>query len=79
MAKYYASEGLKIAPRRSVALFVLLAMFMVAVSYVFVVLLAIACGYLPYFIFTNMEHAPGQLLALMIGGIAGTLRASKTF
>jgi heat shock protein HtpX len=69
MAEYYASEGLKIAPRRSVALFVLLAMFMVAVSYVFVVLLAIACGYLPYFIFTNMEHPPGQLLALMIGGI----------
>jgi Zn-dependent protease with chaperone function len=56
-------------------LFALLAIVMVIVSYILIVLLAIACVYLPYLAFTNLEHPPGQLIALMLGGIvvAGTI------
>src|SRR5579864_5312728 len=59
----------KIAPRRSVALFALLAIVMVIASYVFVIVLAAACVYLPYWIIANAEHAPGQVLLLLLGGI----------
>src|SRR5437588_4616264 len=58
-----------IAPRRSVALFALLAMVMVIASYVFVLILAAACVYVPYRIIENAEHAPGQLLLLLLGGV----------
>jgi len=59
----------RIAPRRSVALFALLAIAMVIASYVFVIVLAAACVYLPYWIIENAEHAPGQILLLLLGGI----------
>jgi len=64
-----------IPPRRSVALFALLAMVMVIASYVFVIILAAACIYLPYWILENAEHVPGQVLLLLLGGIviAGTM------
>jgi Zn-dependent protease with chaperone function len=58
-----------IAPRRSVALFALLAIVMVIASYIFVIVLAAACVYLPYWILTNAEHLPAQILLLLLGGI----------
>lgn len=75
MPNFYASTEQKIAPRRSVALFALLALMMVAASYVVIVLLAAACVYLPYLALTSTDHAPLQLLLLLLGGIvvAGTI------
>jgi heat shock protein HtpX len=58
-----------IAPRRSVGLFALLAIVMVIASYVFVIVLAAACIYVPYWIIENAEHAPGQILLLLLGGV----------
>ena len=58
-----------IAPRRSVALFALLAIMMVIASYIFVIFLAAACVYLPWWILQNVEHVPGQVLLLLLGGI----------
>jgi heat shock protein HtpX len=58
-----------IAPRRSVALFALLVIAMVIASYVFVIILAAACVYVPYWIIENAEHAPGQILLLLLGGV----------
>jgi Zn-dependent protease with chaperone function len=69
MPNSYAGPQQKIAPRRSVALFALLAITMVVVSYSVIVLLAIACVYLPYLAFTSAEHAPAQLGLLVLGGI----------
>jgi heat shock protein HtpX len=69
MPNYYASAEQKIAPRRSVALFALLAITMVVVTYIVIVLLAIACAYLPYLAFTSAEHPPAQLGLLVLGGI----------
>jgi Zn-dependent protease with chaperone function len=69
MPHFYASAEQKIAPRRSVALFALLAITMVVVSYVVIVLLAAACVYLPYLAFTSTEHPPAQLGLLVLGGI----------
>jgi heat shock protein HtpX len=69
MPNYYASAEQKIAPRRSVGLFALLAITMVVVSYVVIVLLAVACVYLPCLAFTSMEHPPAQLGLLVLGGI----------
>jgi heat shock protein HtpX len=69
MPNYYATTRQKIAPRRSVALFALLAIVMVVVSYIVIVLLAIACVYLPYLAFTSAEHPPAQLGLLVLGGI----------
>ncbi|HZV87399.1 MAG TPA: M48 family metallopeptidase [Candidatus Binatus sp.] len=69
MPTFYASGEQKIVPRRSVALFALLAITMVAVSYIVIVLLAIACVYLPYLAFTSAEHPPAQLGLLVLGGI----------
>src|SRR5713101_1263042 len=68
MARTVMRSG-RIAPRRSVALFALLAIAMVIASYVFVIVLAAACAYLPYWIIENAEHAPGQILLLLLGGI----------
>jgi hypothetical protein len=59
-----------IAPRRSVALFALLAILMVFVSYAVIVALAAACVYLPYLVLTSMETANLQVLILFLGGIA---------
>ena len=69
MPNFYGSAEQKIAPRRSVALFALLAITMVVVSYVVIVLLAVACVYLPYLAFTSTEHPPAQLGLLVLGGI----------
>src|ERR1700691_6171019 len=69
MPTYYASDKKAIAPRRSVALFALLAITMVVVSYIVIILLAIACVYLPYLVFTSAEHPPAQLGLLVLGGI----------
>ncbi|MGB2654001.1 MAG: M48 family metallopeptidase, partial [Candidatus Acidiferrum sp.] len=69
MPNYYASKRQKIAPRRSVALFALLAMSMVVFSYIVIVLLAVGCVYLPYLAFTKAEHPPAQLGLFVLGGI----------
>jgi len=59
-----------IAPRRSVALFALLAVLMVIASYAVILALAAACVYLPYLLLTNISSAHFQVLALFLGGIA---------
>jgi heat shock protein HtpX len=59
-----------IAPRRSVALFALLATFMVALSYLVLLFVAAACVYLPFLAITNIETMRFQVLALQLGGIA---------
>jgi Zn-dependent protease with chaperone function len=64
---------MKIAPRRSLALFALLSILMVIASYVVIVLLAVACVVGPYFLATHSRNA--QVWVLFLGGIvvAGTL------
>jgi len=57
-----------IAPRRSVALFALLAVVMVIASYAVILALAAACVYLPYLLLTTVNSF--QVLALFLGGIA---------
>jgi heat shock protein HtpX len=69
MPHFYASAEQRIAPRRSVALFALLAITMVVVSYVVIVLLAAACIYLPFLAITSTEHPPAQLGLLVLGGL----------
>jgi heat shock protein HtpX len=59
-----------IAPRRSVALFALLAVGMAVFSYALIILLAFACVYLPYLILTSTGTANTQLFLLQLGGIA---------
>jgi heat shock protein HtpX len=59
-----------IAPRRSVALFALLAVAMVITSYAVILALAAACVYLPYLLLTNINSLHFQVLALFLGGIA---------
>jgi Zn-dependent protease with chaperone function len=59
----------EIRPRRSMALFAFLSIFMVMASYVFVILLAAACVYLPYWLMTNASSSNGQLILLFIFGI----------
>jgi heat shock protein HtpX len=59
-----------IVPRRSVALFALLAIVMVIVSYAVILALAAACVYLPYLLLTNISSVHFQVLALFLGGIA---------
>ena len=61
---------ISIAPRRSVALYALLAIVMMIASYVVIVLLAAACVYLPYAILAGIETANLQVLILFLGGIA---------
>lgn len=58
--------GITITPRRSVALFALLAM--VIASYAVILLLAAACVYLPYLALTSTINF--QVLVLFLGGIA---------
>jgi heat shock protein HtpX len=69
MPNYCASMHERIAPRRSVALFAFLAIAMVVVSYIVILLLAIACVYLPYLALTSMESPPAQLGLLLLAGI----------
>src|SRR5437588_3007298 len=62
-----------IGPRRSLALFAALAMLMVLVSYLFIILLAAACVYLPWLVITNVANF--QTLALFVAGtiVAGSM------
>jgi Zn-dependent protease with chaperone function len=57
-----------IRPRRSMLFFAVLAIVMVFSSYLFVIVLAAACVYLPYLILSS-GSANFQLLALFVGGI----------
>lgn len=63
-----ARPKLIIAPKRSVALFALLAILMVIASYIVIVMLAAACVYLPYLILTSTINF--QAVVLFLGGIA---------
>jgi heat shock protein HtpX len=58
----------EIRPRRSMWFFAFLSIFMVAVSYLFVILLAAACVYLPYLALAA-GSANFQILALFLFGI----------
>jgi hypothetical protein len=53
----------EIRPRRSMTLFALLSIFMVAASYVFVILLAAACVYLPYVALDEIARWSGSKAA----------------
>ncbi|HKW55745.1 MAG TPA: M48 family metallopeptidase [Candidatus Acidoferrum sp.] len=59
-----------IAPRRSIALFALLAVAMAIFSYGLILLLALACVYLPYLVLMSTESANTQMSLLQICGIA---------
>jgi len=69
MARNSMREKIAITPRRSVALYALLSIAMVIVSYIFVIALAAACVYLPYLIVQSVEHPQAQLAILFLGGI----------
>jgi heat shock protein HtpX len=58
-----------IRPRRSMVFFAMLSMVMVIVSYLFVVLLAVACVYLPYLMVDEGDSPGFQTLALFAFGI----------
>jgi Zn-dependent protease with chaperone function len=58
-----------IAPRRSVALFALLAMVMVVVSYIVILCIAAACVYFPYLLLISVSTT-AQVLFLFLSGIA---------
>jgi Zn-dependent protease with chaperone function len=62
-----SSPAISIPPRRSLALFAALAMLMVVVSYIFIVLLAVACVYLPWLIIVNVPSL--QSFALLTAGV----------
>ena len=70
MARNFMPSRVAITPRRSVALFALLSIAMVIVSYIFVLVLAAACVYLPFLVLENMDHPQAQILILFLGGIA---------
>ena len=50
-------------------LYALLAMFMVVASYVFLVLLALACVYLPYLLVASSSSPTSQAVFILLGGI----------
>lgn len=56
--------------RRSLVLWALLAVAMVAVSYLMILLLAAMCVYLPYLAITSLDSPGIQIIALFLGGIA---------
>lgn len=66
---FFMIRPIKIAPRRSAALFATLALAMVALSYVTVLALAAACVYFPYLLVTSAERLQFQVLALFVGGV----------
>ena len=59
----------EIRPRRSMWFFALLSIFMVVASYLFVILLAAACVYLPYLILSNMETPDFRIILLLLFGV----------
>jgi heat shock protein HtpX len=62
-----SAPALVIPPRRSLAFFAALAMLMVVVSYVFILILAAACVYLPWLVVTSVANF--QTFALLIAGV----------
>ena len=62
-----SSSTLAIPQRRSLLLFAILATFMVVFSYIFTLLLAVACVYLPWLAISNAPNF--QTLVLFVGGI----------
>jgi heat shock protein HtpX len=62
------SQPVTIPPRRSLVLFAILAIFMVFLSYLFILVLAVACVYLPWLVVTNVANF--NTLVLFLGGIA---------
>jgi heat shock protein HtpX len=69
IAGHFMRGKIAIAPRRSVALFALLSIAMVIVSYILVIVLAAVCVYLPYLIIANMEHPNAQIGILFLAGV----------
>ena len=63
------ASGIEIRRRPSMAFFAILAIVMVIASYLFVVLLAAACVYLPYLLVSNSESPNVQILALFLFGV----------
>ena len=61
---------ISIAPNRSLAFFAFLSIFMVGASYLLLLLLAIACVYLPYLLLLNIQTPQMQVILLFLGGIA---------
>lgn len=61
------SSAVVIPPRRSLVLFAILAMFMVFLSYVFIIILAAACLYLPYLLLINVTNF--NTIMVMLAGI----------
>src|SRR2546430_2260861 len=61
---------INITPKRSVAFFAFLSIFMVGVSYLLLLLLAVACIYLPYLLLLNTQSLQMQVILLFLGGIA---------
>src|ERR1700691_1427525 len=59
----------EIRPRSSMAFFAFLSIFMVVASYLFVILLAAACVYLPYWLMTSSDSANLQLILLFLFGV----------
>src|SRR5256885_1432253 len=61
---------INITPKRSVSFFAFLSIFMVGVSYLLLLLLAVACIYLPYLLLLNTQTLQMQVILLFLGGIA---------
>jgi len=58
-----------IAPRRSMIWFALLSMAMVIASYLFVILLAAACVYFPFWLLARLQILQLQVLLFLLGGV----------
>ena len=61
--------AITITPRRSMVFFAFRAIAVIIGSYIFVVLLAAACVYLPYLALLNLEYLQFQLLVLFLAGV----------
>src|SRR5437660_10272768 len=61
---------INITPKRSVAFFAFLSIFMVGVSYLLLLLLAVACIYLAYLLLLNTQTLQMQVILMFLGGIA---------
>lgn len=77
MTTQYAALSARpnIRPRRSLALFAVLSVFMMLLSYLVLMCVAIAVAYLPYLVLMNMHAVNAQVLVLLVSGvvIAGTI------
>lgn len=77
MSTKYAALSARpnIRPRRSLALFAALSVFMMLLSYLVLLCIAAASAYLPYLAVTNMRTLNGQIFVLFLSGvvIAGTI------